>query len=659
MATEWFFPPNNGGEESGLNDAGIQFFRSSGALARETIQNSGDAAAGPDNGPVRVVFELSHVPVAEIPGADQLLDVIGRCREYMLQQCRNPEQRKQNGEEFFERAVGLLSGRTIPVLRVGDYVTTGLEGSDTEKMSPWYRLLRTQGTSSMHGAGGGTYGIGQRAPFAFSALRTVYYSTRTKAGCGLIGKSILCTFEDSGGKKRRPVGYWGVRQPADEGVSRVANAAMMPGRFQRDTVGTDLHILGYVHENWTEDVAQSVLCNFFAAIHSGRLVVELRQSGTEPLVIESGNLDQLLEAEYSRSMEHAETESEKEEIAKTLGMTRYFVRALTTPHNGAPVTGSINGLGEVKLYLTLDEDAPSRVAFMRKPRILVHHRRLRMLKGYAGVFVCETEDGNRILAGLEDPSHREWDKARMPGGGDRIIREISRFVRESLQKLVEVDDGEAQDVPDLWRYLPEEADDRSPKGKGRGARAGKPAAEEAADPVPRKGKIALVRRPVRKPIEVPTRVPESADEGEGEGGAPDRDGRVDGGPPTDMPDDRAGPNPGPDPGDNLGPGTKIPALRPSDVRFRAFFDRDRGCVRLVLASTRRGVGDIALTAVGEDSDYDVVIQSARDDATEAEVPVTGGVLRDVILEVGEPRRLVLMLEGDQHVALSAEVRRAR
>lgn len=656
MTTEWFFPPNSGGEESGLNDAGIQFFRSSGALARETIQNSGDAAASPGN-PVRVVFELQHVPVKDIPDVDGLRASIECCRKYMLQQCITPEQQKQNGEEFFNRAIELLSGQKLPVLRVGDYGTTGLEGNDTEKMTPWYRLLRTQGTSSMHGAGGGTFGIGQRAPFAFSALRTVFYSTRTRSGSGLIGKSILSTFEDAAGRKRRPVGYWGIRQLGDEGVDRVSNPSLMPDRFRRDSIGTDLHILGYVHENWREDVARSVLCNFFSAILAGRLEVELRSEDEAPWFIGKENLRDFLNGEYVSAMNKADTVSERDDVNESLGLTRHFVKALLEPHGGGPVVGSLPGLGEVKLYLTLDEEAPSKIAFMRKPRILVHHRRQRMLKGYAAVFVCESDEGNRLLAGLEDPSHREWDRARMPRVGDRIIREINKFVRESLQNLIQGDEGEAQDVPDLWRYLPEESDDRTGKGKGTGTASGKTVPEETGTITHRRGKVQVVKRRVEKPEKMAGPVENAGDAGEGETeieGPPERtDGGGDGGT-----GGAGGPTAG-GPGEDGAAGTRVPGLRESDLRFRTFFDRDRGAVRLVLESRRKGCGDIALTAVGEDSDYDVVIQAARDEATGAELPVAGGVLRDVILAAREPRRLLLTLEGDQHVALSAEVRRGR
>ena len=122
MATGWFFPPNSGGEESGLNDAGIQAFKTSGSLARETLQNSGDAHDPRSAAPVRVTFTKLLLDHHDFPGAHELLRTIRQARNYILGQCTR-EQRRQNGEDFFDAAVDLLSGRRMPVLRISDFNT--------------------------------------------------------------------------------------------------------------------------------------------------------------------------------------------------------------------------------------------------------------------------------------------------------------------------------------------------------------------------------------------------------------------------------------------------------------------------------------------------------------------------------------------------------
>ena len=57
----WRFPPTNGGRVDRFNDPGIAHFDGNPlvSLARETIQNSLDASAGPD--PVEMSFEIEQI----------------------------------------------------------------------------------------------------------------------------------------------------------------------------------------------------------------------------------------------------------------------------------------------------------------------------------------------------------------------------------------------------------------------------------------------------------------------------------------------------------------------------------------------------------------------------------------------------------------------
>src|SRR4051794_12288886 len=165
MATRWYFPPDLGGEQNGLNDAGIEFFKSAGSLARETVQNSGDAHDGSEN-PVRVRFLLKKLPRNQFPGVDELRAILVSARKFVQEVCTTPEEREANGETFFANALEVIGDQSIPILKISDFNTTGLEGDESQPMKGWYRLVRKQGTTAMHGAGGGTFGIGQRAPFA-------------------------------------------------------------------------------------------------------------------------------------------------------------------------------------------------------------------------------------------------------------------------------------------------------------------------------------------------------------------------------------------------------------------------------------------------------------------------------------------------------------
>ncbi|WP_163999619.1 hypothetical protein [Pyxidicoccus caerfyrddinensis] len=452
--TKWFFPSTQGGEESGLNEAGIEFFRHSGALARETLQNSGDAWDGGSH-PVTVTFELLELPIEQFPGSDRLREIIQACRTYVLAPFKDDSQQIENGREFFDEALKLLSGKHIPVLRIRDENTTGLEGDEHEEDKAWFRLIKKQGSAAMHGAGGGTYGIGQRAPFAFSRLRTVFYSTRTRTGqSAFIGKTILSSFRESN-EVFRPIGFWGTEVQKGRGVNAVRSAEKIPEPFRRTAVGTDLYLMGFNSDGWRTRVVDSVLRNFFAAIHNRRLVVRLVGGGT-PIEISAGTIEQVVEARLKEALQIAGTrKGAQKEVRDTLGVTRYYLKALANPVKGKPFELTHPKLGRMELYVALDDEAPARTAFMRKPRILVYERTRNLLEGYAAVLLCEDPMGNSLLARMEDPAHSEWDSERLKGG-DRILSDINAFIRDSLKELAEKDPEVPQDLPDLGRYLPED-----------------------------------------------------------------------------------------------------------------------------------------------------------------------------------------------------------
>jgi len=452
--TKWFFPTTQGGEESGLNDPGIEFFRQPGALARETLQNSGDASDGSDR-PVTVTFELLELPLEQFPGGDRLREVIERCRDYMLAPCKSEREKNENGREWFESALKLLTEKRIPVLRIRDENTTGLEGGEDEEGKAWFRFIKKQGSASMHGAGGGSFGIGQRAPFAFSRLRTIFYSTLTREGQhAFIGKTILSSFREKQ-QVFRPIGFWGVQAGAANGVQAVRRGEDIPEVFRRTTVGTDLYIMGCEANGWQTRVVDSVVRHFFAAIHGGLLVVRLVANG-QSQELNKTTIEQVVETRLQEALKAAGSrKGAQKEVNDSLGVTRYYLKALASPVRGQPFVREHQKFGKFELYVTLDPNAPSRTVYMRQPRILVHERTQRVLEGYAAVFLCADDMGNELLRGLEDPSHAKWDRERRDYG-DRLLTEISAFVRDSLKELEEKETETPQDLPDLGRYLPED-----------------------------------------------------------------------------------------------------------------------------------------------------------------------------------------------------------
>jgi len=648
---EWFFPPNHGGEESGLNDAGIEFFRTSGSLARETVQNSGDASDTSER-PVRVVFSRILLPAAQFPGAERFRQTMQACRDYALTACKTPDERVQNGEVFFDRALKLLSEGQIPLLRVSDFNTTGLEGGDTDSMSPWYRLIRKQGSASLHGAGGGTFGIGQRAPFASSDLRTVFYSTRTRIGdSSFIGKSILCTFQGPDGSRQRNVGYYGLKR-RDDLVEPIREASHLPSFASREYVGTDVVIAGFSNDHWLPEVGRSVVRNFFAAIHDGRLEVELKEQAQPAKLITresmQGYIDELLAFERERAA--SLTKAEAREIEAELTSTRHFISAMATPHGGQPFRKALPRLGEARFYVTVADSAPSRVAYMRRPRILVYDRTQKAgLQGYAAVMICDSDEGSKLLARLEDPSHTKWDRERLKGGGD-ILASIYSFVRESLLTIASTTQTDAQDIPDLGRFLPE---DLNPPA-GAGIHGASPTVKHTSEETAQKQQShAVIRKPSRPKL---TKAVIKA--GENYGGGDEESGTTGAGSAAEGGGGGEGGGEAPGAGGGRLGGDKQPGrpLTTSDIGFRSFYDAATSSIHLVVWSRRGGVADLALSEVGEAGTYPLPLVLAADLDSGATVAIEGSSLRRIRFSGAQRRRFSLQTRDDAKVAVSLEVR---
>jgi hypothetical protein len=160
------FPPLAGGVIQGLNDAGIETFEGDYPhyVVRECAQNSLDAAASQDR-PVRIEIKVHSLPVDELSFFDDLRETLRACKTFWHGQPKPLE--------FFDRAIGMARQKSIYVLRVSDYGTTGVPGGDDDMHKAWFGLVRSRGVSiKTDEASAGAFGIGKDAPLAASAFRT-------------------------------------------------------------------------------------------------------------------------------------------------------------------------------------------------------------------------------------------------------------------------------------------------------------------------------------------------------------------------------------------------------------------------------------------------------------------------------------------------------
>jgi hypothetical protein len=660
---DWFFPLLGGGEAQGLNEPGVEMFKEADSVARETTQNVLDNPAD-ESKPRRMEFEFLHMPRDSFPGVDRFKSIVSACESSMQRMVRNGS---ANEDAFFSRALSLLDAKhdTIPTLRIRDTNTTGLHGEDDEEDQPFCRLLKVQGVSSPQGPSGGTYGIGQRAPFHCSALRTIIYYTRrhTDLQQAFIAKSILCTFSDPQPphQKRQSKGWWCKPDPVNQDSwASLRESQSIPSFFQRSEPGTDLYITGFVlfGNEWKRIIRQAVISNFFAAISLGELAVGITDENGQRTEITKDTLVAELNrcAEEQRSLD---PDIFRDGLARTLA----YHKAFTAPTSGTPFTASIDPIGEVRLYVHHDPDnpdLPDRWCYMRKPHMLVGSAPAYVIRRFAGVLVCDNSVGNKYLAQLEGPQHREWKASELRNAtaeqvkqAQKVDKAIREFVRESLKTLRAGAGSTSLNPLNLGNYLP-----CNDPGSAAGAFSGQGANLSCRiTPQP----LAVRAQPVAKPITIKGKRPQQQTPAvqtvvTGQTGTPIA--TLGGGTATGSGGRGTG-NGGQGPTrlttatTHAGIGSPGTIIKPDAVSFRSFVDG--GLLQVVITPVRDVTGHLQITARGEGGrKYAPLILGATDVTTNTAVPFVGSVLQNITLHKGVALRLRLDLDTGPRICLGLE-----
>ena len=135
-----------------------------------------------------------------------------------------------------------------------------------------------------------------------------------------------------------------------------------------------------------------------------------------------------------------------------------------------PFEANLPTVGHVELYIKEFDKNVTQFIFLRKLLMKVF-RESRSLGNYNGVFICENETGNKILGDMEDPEHKSWNseqckKTEIETNYETACKaeeEISNFVNECLEKLLDISSSESAQVAGLEKYLPSM---ESENGKG-------------------------------------------------------------------------------------------------------------------------------------------------------------------------------------------------
>ena len=437
MAIEWKFPSNNFGTLNGIGEAGIETFKGAPyrSLAREICQNSLDARVSKSK-PVKVVFSLSSIQNGDVPKFDALKEAFSRCLQFWKAQGN------EKTVSFFREATMVAAQPAIDLLRISDFNTTGLTGSDKEYSSPWQDLVKASGVSSKGGSSGGSFGIGKSAPFACSKLRTVFYATRDIDGLEAFqGIARLVSFREKGffggesDSVTTGIGYYGDSRKN----SAVRKCISLEREFQRQEPGTDVYVLGFMKSaNWKREMVKAILEDFLIAIYQRSLEVVV-----EDTEITADTLPKIIEA-YRDEAKSA---------------YNYYL-VLTSPESEV-ITEDFNGLGRIELHVLIQQDLHRRVMMTRINGMKIFDQKnISASIQFAGICVLADDRINSYFREMENPQHDAWEPERhsRPTEAKKNKTLLARHIKEVVierGRNVTVDEVDAEGVGEFLPDMPD------------------------------------------------------------------------------------------------------------------------------------------------------------------------------------------------------------
>lgn len=426
MNNKWQFPSNSNAVDIGLNDAGIETFSKDSIeyLVRESIQNSLDAKK--DDNIVRVTFDIFEISSDKIPGYASIKDAINK--------CLSSNKKDSQAQKFFSKAQNILSQENISILKISDYGTVGLLGSEnpTDEYTNWYGLIKKEGASNNKtGSSGGSFGIGKNVYFGASNIRTVYFSSYNSAGHkSHIGLAKLISFQEKD-YKTLGRGYY-----SKDNLFNPIDGLLQMLDENRNTYGTDIYLLSPSSELSNKDLKEiknSVLENFFISIWEEQLIVKVQNQ-----IIDKSSLE-LYIRELKANSKNSYLWDYYDLLTNKRGTGRYEINLKDSEFAKKFDFNDDECFLHVKVEET--EKLNRKVLMSRKNgmRLFDWPSRITYLNFTAIVRIVGNKM-NQAFRDMEVASHNGWEPGRCYDKKSyykEMKEEFQWFIRDSIQKLAD------------------------------------------------------------------------------------------------------------------------------------------------------------------------------------------------------------------------------
>jgi hypothetical protein len=439
----WNFEDSSSGDVEGLNDGGVETFRDDHllSLAKESAQNSLDARKD-KNKPVILEFKTFEIETKDFPDIDNFKKILDLQIEYWKKAKRD-----SSSEQFFRKARDILDSKKITCLRISDFNTTGLDGTDKGKSEPysrWWKLVRSKGVTDNDPLDGGSFGLGKFASFACSNLRTVFYNTTDLNGNEAHqGVSILASFDTEEGKRKRGKGYY----CNFEDFSCLKSQINLDKEYKRKKPGTDVYVLSFRDDDaqLEDKLFSSILRSFLLAIYEEKLIFKL-------------NGKKIDKSSLRRLIDRYRNEKFKELVPSE---TIEYYDILEGEHESKDFYLSLFEEKDVLLKISIKTGLSKKIGMFRNNGMKIFdQRRIKSYNDYAGMLFLRGEKINAYFRKLENPEHDNWrpERSDTPEVAKQNIQKLRDFMRKNLKDLENITLPESENVEGINSLLDEDYD---------------------------------------------------------------------------------------------------------------------------------------------------------------------------------------------------------
>lgn len=463
----WHFGVESGRSEGPFDATGQNFkLRPYASLLRESVQNSMDAHIkvtnedGSISAPtVEITFSFGALNAVDYPEFFKIKDHIKSCYDSY-----------PSNEDYRMFYNGMLKNfetyyrDEIPYIKISDRVTTGMGYIHNDLSNPFQAFVRSSQISVKGDSSGaaGSHGYGKAAYYLLSPIRTLLVSTMTDDGCcyfegaSIIGAhvkddTILCAAGYYDNNDGQPVRY--------NGKTDSPSLCKIPDAFRRTEPGTDFYIMGFHPENineMCEEMIREALRSYWLAIYKGRISITIKPQPTTNITINQSRLPDLMDSYFPESKDESKQ-------LRTMNPRPYY-EAYTKQGNGEKAyvsfTEVLPTIGEVTMYVKRCKTKFDKIIHMRKPLMLVYGLPKDDDNGFYGLFLCENDEGDKLLKHLENSSHTEWKASNFRDAnskiypeGERALKEIDQFTADCIKKMFGAKEGQTIEIAGLSDFL--------------------------------------------------------------------------------------------------------------------------------------------------------------------------------------------------------------